>query len=313
MPTDVHYEEYTTSSGTSSTTSSKLGPWLLSSGLLALLLRKKDTREHLGAAAVSAVDGTRELLVDTTSRTGNVAKSAASQAQHGLTSGVQAATRAVRPLKAAAERSASSLASTRESLMRDVGQVTNEALQDSSRQARRARLHAEREEKTMANLNRQIAAEVAKQMARQEKQLRELDARVVTLTARHGKQRGGLPWGLILLSAGGYYLYRNEGARQKLMDLVQNLNPGPKGNFERAGNALRSGVEALKNGESPSKALGSAVGEVQSGVTKTARNASDEVQDRIQDAKQGAQDSATELKERAGQPQSGSATSKPGR
>ncbi|AFZ67314.1 hypothetical protein [Deinococcus peraridilitoris] len=110
-------------------------------------------------------------------------------------------------------------------------------------------------------------------------------------------RRGGSPLPLALLAAGAYYLWRNEGARNKVIDTLQNLNPGPQGNFERVGSALRGGVEAVKRGESPIDALRTAAQEAQQGFKKSADNATDDVRNAADDLSDQARQASTDTQD----------------
>jgi|GEM_PF-4664659 len=161
----------------------------------------------------------------------------------------------------------------------------------------------------MVDHNKERTADVAKRAAQQEKQIRELQARVERLSKTQRNSGGGFPWGTALLVLGGYYVWRNDTLRNKLMDTVENASPGAREHLERAGSALREGIKAVQQGEPPQKALTTVVNEVSTGLRESTvgkqaevRRVAAEVQrdsnQAVSDAREAAQEFTTLVEER---------------
>jgi hypothetical protein len=290
MTNDTQYGEFELAPDTTAQPRSLL----LTSGLLALLLGKRETREHLAAAAVSAAEGTRDVALGATGGASQLTKTALNALGEGVTRLTQKTSDLAQDASSAVIGATTTAARTGLDVaeqVRDTGASATKQLRnelDTSVRVKRGR--RQQKEERMAKVDTAVAAEVTKLLAKQEKHLRDIDLQLDALTRAQRRSRGGFPWGLVLLGAGGYYLYRNEGARAKAMDAVQNLNPGVKGNLERAGSALRSGVEAVRSGENPKTALTNAAQELRQGATKAVSNATEEVKDAGETAREGLSD-----------------------
>ncbi|AFZ67954.1 hypothetical protein [Deinococcus peraridilitoris] len=122
----------------------------------------------------------------------------------------------------------------------------------------------------------EIHGRAAKLIARQEKQIRELETRLKTL-AKTQRRSGGSLRRLMLLSLGGYLLWRNQTVRSKVTGALDNLNPQTQDQLRRVGEAVRGGVDAVKRGERPMDAVKSAAQDVQQTLSKSVSNATSEV------------------------------------
>lgn len=78
--------------------------------------------------------------------------------------------------------------------------------------------------------------------------LRNLDTRLDQLAR---PKRGGFPLRLLLLAAGGYYVYQRPELRQKVTDFIQNVTPGAQGNPGRMENPAAQAPATAPRGESP--------------------------------------------------------------
>ena len=279
-----------------------LVPPLLGSAIglvTALVLQRSDAREHLADNVSGAASNAKDALLSAGKQAAPALRSATHAAAETAEGALDAGKNVVGQLADAARPLAHSVAET-------VGGALSQAADDGKQTAKQARkagrslsARAQRKEtKRMNTIETGLAAEVTKQLARQEKQLRDLNARLDTLGKMRRQSRGGgFPWGLLLLAGGGYYVYSNKDLRGKIVDFVQNLDPGVKGNLERAGSAAREGFDAVKRGEDPTSAVKDAAGELKAGAQKAVSGA----QDKAQDLKQQAQDKAQDVQRDAKQ------------
>lgn len=125
-------------------------------------------------------------------------------------------------------------------------------------------------------------AETAALIARQQMDIRKLQGEVTALRMQK-KGGGGFPWTLLLLGGAGYGAYTLYQKNPKLQDQVQGLlkrvNPGPQGNLARAGDAVKTAVSSVAQGNSPSDSLHTAGGELRRAGEKTADRLGDELRD----------------------------------
>lgn len=127
--------------------------------------------------------------------------------------------------------------------------------------------------KHTAQLTAAHEARVEKTLAEQNRMIRELRAQVKVLGRRRG---GGFPLFPLLLVGGAVYLYRRGGNFKEQVDgLLDRINPGIKGNLARAGDAAKSAVQAVMQGEDPRPAAGDAVGELKRAGEKGVEQAQD--------------------------------------
>lgn len=176
-----------------------------------------------------------------------------------------------------------------------------ETVQDLKGAAREAR----------GQLEREVAAQVTKALAKQQvtlteqqKTVQRLEVEVEALKKgqellfkRGRSSGGGFPWGLVLLAGGAYYLYRsNPSFRDRVQLLLGRADPGIQGNLARAGDAVKDAVSSVAQGERPGDALRTAGGELK----RAGEKAVDEARDRVQDLKRDVQGGAQDLKREAG-------------
>lgn len=164
----------------------------------------------------------------------------------------------------------------------------------------REKLRDERFKGALKRLERadaKLSAEFAEGLAHHEAEHARLHARLDDLVkeVRRGpKRRGGpglLP--LALVGAAAYFVWRNEKLRARLQEAVKKLNPGARGNLERAKGALSQGVQAVRRGENPMGAAKDATGEMKRGLEKSVDNAADSARDtmgEVRDAARQAED-----------------------
>jgi len=136
-----------------------------------------------------------------------------------------------------------------------------------------------------------LAAKVTKQLAQQDQRLDTLEKRVKDL-AWENRRGGGFPWILVFLAGGVYAIYRvKPDLFDKLKGLLGQADPGVKGNFNRAGTAVKEATQSVMHGDDPSTAVKAAGGELKRAGEKTV----DAAQDKLDDLKDNVQRKADDL------------------
>ncbi|GGK40481.1 hypothetical protein GCM10008955_37850 [Deinococcus malanensis] len=100
----------------------------------------------------------------------------------------------------------------------------------------------------------------------QDAELRRLATSLNHMTVDVCARRGGIPWILLLLAGGGYYLARQPQVQEKLRTYAEKLSPDTRKHLQQAGESLHEGVDHVKKGEDPRPALRDAMQETQQAV-----------------------------------------------
>lgn len=276
----------------------RLVPWLAAGSAVALLLRQQDTRRHLGEAAASALDHTRDDLHSAADRAQPLVQQVQETVLPAVSDVLSKVTQTALPVAGTiAAQAKDAVQGVREAArhepgvgeLRDRIQDTAQHVQTTTRQAQgRAERKLEERKIKMDAKKEAVAAAV---LAKQEKQLHDLQLQVNTLMRTRTRSGGSFPWGLALLVGGGYYLYRsNPTVRDQINGLLKRVSPGIEGNLARAGDAAKDAVGAVMRGDDASGAAKDAYGELKRAGEKTADAAQDKLHDLGRDAKQAAQD-----------------------
>lgn len=261
----------------------RLIPWLAMGSVVALLLRQHDARRQLGEVAGHALEQAQEGVQTVTKRAAPLVQQVQDTVRPAVSDALTKVAETAAPL-------AGAVAAQAKDLVRGVADAAPEAKQAIHHTRARAERAAEERKTTMDDKKEAVAAAV---LAKQEKQLHDLQVQVNTLMRARGRSGGGFPWGVVLLAGGGYYLYRsNPTVRDQINGLLKRVNPGAEGNLARAGDAAKDAVGKVMHGEDPSSAVKDAGGELKRAGEKTL----DAAGDKLQDLKQSAQDKAQDAK-----------------
>lgn len=114
-----------------------------------------------------------------------------------------------------------------------------------------------------------LAAKLTKQLAGQDDRLNAVEKRLKDL-AWENRRGGGFPWGLLVWLGGAYAAYRFVPTVQQQVDsLLGRIDPGVKGNLNRAGDAVKDAVQAGLKGDDLSGPAEAALREMQRAGEKT--------------------------------------------
>ncbi|AFZ67260.1 hypothetical protein [Deinococcus peraridilitoris] len=113
-------------------------------------------------------------------------------------------------------------------LLSDGLQSVRSAKKDALREARMA-------QKTAELAERRADLQAVRMLARHERKLRQLDARVSRLVRHTGSRGSGRTWWLTAVLGGGYYLARHPQARERVLDFVGNYSPATRERLHQAG------------------------------------------------------------------------------
>jgi ElaB/YqjD/DUF883 family membrane-anchored ribosome-binding protein len=131
------------------------------------------------------------------------------------------------------------------------------------------------------------AKELAVRLDRQEKALHGMNRKLEHVSRPRG---GGISLGWLLLGAGAFYLYRNPDVAHKALDAIKDYIPGSTSDhLERAGDAVKDGVDRVARGANPMDAAKDAASEAGSEIGKAAKGVKAQAEDAVHDAKRGAQ------------------------
>ena len=131
------------------------------------------------------------------------------------------------------------------------------------------------------------AKELAVRLDRQEKALHGMNRKLEHASRPRG---GGISLGWLLLGAGAFYLYRNPEVAHKALDAIKDYIPASASDhLERAGDAVKDGVDRVSRGANPVEAAKDTASEAGSEIGKAAKGAKAQAEDAVHDAKRGAQ------------------------
>jgi|GEM_PF-1855497 len=154
-------------------------------------------------------------------------------------------------------------------------------------------------QKAVDIMEAKMVKEMAMALKGQEKAIHELGSRVDFLARSSRRSGGGFPWGLLLLGAGAYYLYKNPKLLNSGLELIGQASPSAKEHLEKAGQTISEGVNRVQRGENLTDVVKDAAQGVGKEVSEAAKDAGSEAKKAVDGAKDAAGDAARDAKQAA--------------
>jgi hypothetical protein len=241
---------------------------------------------------------------------------------HGVMSAASSSTRAAAPLLSAAGELASDWLERGGRAVHDATAWGEEAAHDvGERTARGAKglgakvgtglaaLGAWRhhEEGKVSKMQTKLEKQLMARMARYEDSIHDLTRNLDHVSTRmkylDRPRRGGISLGTILLGAGAYYLYKNPDVLNKALEAIGAISPSAQRHLEKAGEAVKDGVERIRHGDDPvdaakdaAKTVGAEAGKAgkaaKSEAERVAKDVADDAKDAARDVGNAAKDAA---------------------
>jgi len=158
---------------------------------------------------------------------------------------------------------------------------------------------ASQKQKAVDLMEAKMVKELAMALKGQEKAIHDLGTRVDVLARSSRRSGGGFPWGLLLLGAGAYYLYKNPKLLNSGLELIGQASPSAKEHLEKAGQTISEGVNRVQRGENLTDVVKDAAQGVGKEVSEAAKDAGSEAKQAVDGAKDAAGDAARDAKQAA--------------
>ena len=154
-------------------------------------------------------------------------------------------------------------------------------------------------QKAVDIMEAKMVKDLAMALKGQEKAIHELGSRVDFLARSSRRSGGGFPWGLLLLGAGAYYLYKNPKLLNSGLELIGQASPSAKEHLEKAGQTISEGMNRVQRGENLTDVVKDAAQGVGKEVSEAAKDAGSEAKKAVDGAKDAAGDAARDAKQAA--------------
>ena len=154
-------------------------------------------------------------------------------------------------------------------------------------------------QKAVELMEAKMVKELASALKGQQKAIGELGSRVDSLARSSRHSGGGFPWGLVMLGAGAYYLYKNPNLLNSGLELIGKASPSAKEHLEKAGQTISEGVNRVQRGENLGDVVNTAAQGVGKEVSEAAKDAGAETKKAVDGVKDAAGDMAKDAKQAA--------------
>ncbi|MBC7645533.1 MAG: hypothetical protein H7095_00260 [Pseudopedobacter sp.] len=154
-------------------------------------------------------------------------------------------------------------------------------------------------QKAVELMEAKMVKELVMALKGQQKAIGELGSRVDSLARSSRHSGGGFPWGLVMLGAGAYYLYKNPSLLNRGLELIGKASPSAKEHLEHVGQTFNEGVNRVQRGENLGDVVRDAAQGMGKEVSEAAKDAGTEAKKAVDSAGDAAEDMAKDARQAA--------------